>query len=117
MAKIYNLIEPIFILSGKIYIKTRLSYIIILITVVFFSFFFLECVLSGEKCKCLQLSFELYIHTYVVFFRLILNCDIENIDVRTIDPFNAPILSDYKVTNVIKILNENVFHDISKYMK
>lgn len=86
MAKIYSLIEPIFILSGKIFIEIRyLSYIILLMS--------------------------------YLLFRLILNCDIENIDVRTIDPFNASILSDYKVTNVIKVLNETIFHDISKYME
>lgn len=50
----------------------------------------------------------------LLFSRLILNCDIENIDVKTVDPFNASILSDYKTTNVIKILDENIFHDISK---
>lgn len=49
--------------------------------------------------------------------RLILNCDIENIDVGTADPFDASILSDYKVTNVTKILNENIFRDIYKFME
>lgn len=52
-----------------------------------------------------------------LLFRLILNCDIENIDVKTVDPFNASILSDYKATNVIKILDENIFHDISKLLE
>lgn len=51
-----------------------------------------------------------------LFSRLILNCDIENIDVKTVDPFNAS-MSDYKTTNVIKILDENIFHDISKSIK
>jgi len=52
-----------------------------------------------------------------LFLRLILNCDIENIDVRTVDPFNASILSDYKATNVTKILDENIFHDVYKLME
>jgi hypothetical protein len=43
-----------------------------------------------------------------------LNCDIENIDVRTTDPFDARTLSDYKTTNVTKILDENIFYDIYK---
>lgn len=85
MAKIYNLIEPISILLGKIYIDSLFELISLLI---------------------------LYL-----FFRLILNCDIENIDVRTIDPFNASILSDYKVKNVIKILDENIFRNINKLME
>ncbi|KAL0124770.1 hypothetical protein PUN28_006553 [Cardiocondyla obscurior] len=55
--------------------------------------------------------------TYLHSLRLILNCDIENIDVRTEDPFDASILSDYKATNVIKILDENIFRDIYKLMK
>ncbi|XP_011263587.1 RNA pseudouridylate synthase domain-containing protein 1 isoform X1 [Camponotus floridanus] len=55
--------------------------------------------------------------TYLHSLRLILNCDIENIDVRTIDPFNASILSDYKVKNIIKIFDENIFHNINKLMK
>ncbi|XP_070164738.1 RNA pseudouridylate synthase domain-containing protein 1 [Polyergus mexicanus] len=55
--------------------------------------------------------------TYLHSLRLILNCDIENIDVKTKDPFNASILSDYKATNVIKILDENIFHDISKLLE
>lgn len=55
--------------------------------------------------------------TYLHSLRLILNCDIENIDERTIDPFNASIFSDYKVKNVIKILDENIFHNINKLME
>lgn len=52
-----------------------------------------------------------------LFSRLILNCDIENIDVRTADPFDAAISSDYKATNVTRILDENTFRDIYKLME
>ncbi|EFN75107.1 RNA pseudouridylate synthase domain-containing protein 1 [Harpegnathos saltator] len=55
--------------------------------------------------------------TYLHSLRLILNCDIENIDVRTADPFDASILSDYKATNIVKLLDENIFHDIYKLME
>lgn len=55
--------------------------------------------------------------TYLHSLRLILNCDIENVDVRTADPFDASILSDYEVTNVTKILDENIFRDIYKLME
>ncbi|XP_012058334.1 PREDICTED: RNA pseudouridylate synthase domain-containing protein 1-like [Atta cephalotes] len=55
--------------------------------------------------------------TYLHSLRLILNCDIENIDVRTADPFDATILSDYKATNVTKILDENIFRDIYKLVE
>ncbi|XP_012221733.1 RNA pseudouridylate synthase domain-containing protein 1-like [Linepithema humile] len=50
--------------------------------------------------------------TYLHSLRLILNCDIENINVKTADPFEASILSNYKVTNIAKILDENIFYDI-----
>lgn len=48
------------------------------------------------------------------FLRLILNCDIENIDVRTAEPFDASILPDYEATNIAKILDESIFCDIYK---
>lgn len=54
---------------------------------------------------------------HYIFLRLILNCDIENIDVRTADPFDVSILSDYKVTNIAKILDENIFRGIYKLME
>ncbi|XP_014487291.1 PREDICTED: RNA pseudouridylate synthase domain-containing protein 1-like [Dinoponera quadriceps] len=55
--------------------------------------------------------------TYLHSLRLILNCDIENIDVRTADPFDASILSDYKATNIAKILDEDIFRDIYKLIE
>lgn len=54
---------------------------------------------------------------HCLFLRLILNCDIENIDVRTTDPFDASVLSDYKATYVAKALDENIFRDAYKLMK
>lgn len=36
----------------------------------------------------------------------------ENIDVRTADPFVTSILSDYKATSTIKVLDEDIFRDI-----
>lgn len=53
--------------------------------------------------------------TYLHSLRLILNCDIENIDVRTADPFI--VLPDYQATNVAKILDEDVFCNVYKLME
>jgi len=62
-------------------------------------------------CNCV------IIFVMLIFLRLILNCDIENIDVRTTDPFDAKMLSDYETTNVTKILDESIFYDIYKFIK
>lgn len=51
---------------------------------------------------------------FMAILRLILNCDIENIDVRTADPFEATALPDYTVMNIVQILDENIFYKIYK---
>lgn len=56
--------------------------------------------------------------TFLHSFRLIINNDIENLDIRSMDPFVASDpRNQWSPTNIARILDENVFSDISKLMQ
>ncbi|XP_076246668.1 RNA pseudouridylate synthase domain-containing protein 1 [Calliopsis andreniformis] len=56
--------------------------------------------------------------TFLHSFRLILNNDIENLDVRSIDPFQASDpRNEWLPTSVARVLDENIFSDIYNLMK
>lgn len=49
---------------------------------------------------------------------MIINNDIENLDIRSMDPFVASDpRNQWSPTNIARILDENVFSDISKLMQ
>ena len=50
--------------------------------------------------------------------RLILNNHIENLDVRSIDPFQASDpRNQWSPTNIARVLDENIFSDIDNLMQ
>ncbi|XP_043258392.1 RNA pseudouridylate synthase domain-containing protein 1-like [Colletes gigas] len=56
--------------------------------------------------------------TFLHSFRLILNNDIENLDVRSIDPFQASDpRNQWSPTNIARVLDENIFSDIYNLMQ
>ncbi|XP_029039593.1 RNA pseudouridylate synthase domain-containing protein 1-like [Osmia bicornis bicornis] len=56
--------------------------------------------------------------TFLHSFRLILNNHIENLDVRSIDPFQASDpRNQWSPTNIARVLDENIFSDIDNLMQ
>lgn len=56
--------------------------------------------------------------TFLHSFRLILNNDIENLDIRSIDPFQASEpRNEWLPTNTVRVLDEDIFSDIYNLMQ
>ncbi|XP_031847921.1 RNA pseudouridylate synthase domain-containing protein 1 isoform X3 [Nomia melanderi] len=56
--------------------------------------------------------------TSVSFLRLILNNDVENLDIKSIDPFQASDpRNQWSPTNIARVLDENIFFEIYNLMQ